>query len=385
MLNFPLSHIDFFSHYFEQKPLLCSAVMEKSVVGLQDIDALLDTLEPDERRLQMFLQGQVPPPQFLDEVFELGRHKHRINKDGFFNLLQQGATLVINQAEDTASIFKRLCAEIANFTGQTSSSNAYLSFGGKGTFGKHWDTHDVFAVQLIGKKHWQLFEPTLPLPLSHQSSAKFPQPPKTEPSFECTLSAGDLLYIPRGWWHNVTPFEVESLHLSIGTYPPTVLDYLMWICKTQLPQSLAARKTCPSQIKDPALTQAIEKFSKSVNQQQNLHAFNNSQRVNAQHSGEFQTALILNKNNIADNQLVSLNARIAADQNTHSIEINDMTLNINSTGRLLIGLLQLHGQLSWGELRELLGHIPGAALHQTAVDLSRYELLNIHTPRKFTH
>lgn len=115
MLNLPLSHRDFFCHYFEKKPLLCPAVMNKNAVTLKDVDAIFNTLEPDEQRLQMFLHGQVPPTQFLDDVFALGELKKCINKDGFFTLLQQGATCVLNRAEDTSCIFKRLCADIGNF------------------------------------------------------------------------------------------------------------------------------------------------------------------------------------------------------------------------------------------------------------------------------
>jgi ribosomal protein L16 Arg81 hydroxylase len=384
MLNLPLSHSDFFSHYFEQKPLRCAAVVEPKLVDLSDVDALLNTLEPDERRLQLFLNGQVPPAEFLTDLYELGRHRKCVNKDGFYRLLQQGATLVINQAEDTSSTFKRLCTEIGQFTGQTTSSNAYLSFGGKGSFGKHWDTHDVFAVQLIGTKHWQLFEPSLPLPLSHQTSAKFPHAPPAQPSYECTLTAGDVLYIPRGWWHQVTPTDMESLHLSIGTYPPTVLDYLMWVCKNQLPQTLAARKTCPTQLNDPSIALALKHLAQLAIQPQNLDAFNSAQRGSTQQRGEFQTALMLNKDRISEDHWLSLNGFISADHSTGTVVLNELTVNLNLIGGLLIALLQYHGTLSWAEVRRQLDHIPEAHLCETALDLSRLELINIHKPRNLS-
>lgn len=385
MLNFPLSHADFLANYFEQKPVFCSGALRESLLQWQDIDALLNTQEPDERRMQMFLNGQVPPPHFLDDVFEFGRAKKRINKDRFYKLLQHGATLVINQAEDISTPVKRLCAEIGKFAHQTTSCNAYMSAGAAGTFGKHWDTHDVFAVQIIGKKRWQLFEPTLPLPLSHQTSSKLAlqsnfAPPSGTPDFECIMCEGDLLYVPRGWWHEVTPVTGESLHLSIGTYPPTTLDYVMWICKTQLPQLLAARKSCDASADNPALAQVMLHLMEEAINQNNLNSFNSTHRAVEKLNGEFHTELALQKSSFSDDLELSLASVYALAPNTSEIAVNDIHLNLNLSGRALVGLLQKNGTLSWSEVRNQLSEIPDASLKQTVLDLNRYELIHLHTP-----
>lgn len=229
-------------------------------------------------------------------------------------------------------------------------------------------------------KKWQVFEPSVPLPLSHQTSAKFPLPPQTDPIFECTLTAGDLLYIPRGWWHDVTPLDTDSLHLSIGTYPPSVRDYLLWICSTQLPASIAARKACPTQIEDLSLQMALEQLIAFAKEQEKIDAFNESQRAMAQHKTEFQSAIMLKKNALTDGHLISLNSFLTHLQNIHTISFKDKTLNTNSHGRRLINLLRIHSQLSWGDVKQYLADIPAEPLYQTTVDLSRFELLNIHTP-----
>jgi ribosomal protein L16 Arg81 hydroxylase len=59
---------------------------------------------------------------------------------------------------------------------------------------------------------------------------------------DCLLETGDLLYIPRGWWHETTPLDQPSFHLSVGLFVPTLFDYVMWVCSRFLPQSRVARK-----------------------------------------------------------------------------------------------------------------------------------------------
>ena len=43
------------------------------------------------------------------------------------------------------------------------------------------------------------------------------------------LNDGDVLYIPRGWWHEAFPLGEPSLHLTVSLTPPTAMDYLGWV------------------------------------------------------------------------------------------------------------------------------------------------------------
>ena len=45
---------------------------------------------------------------------------------------------------------------------------------------------------------------------------------------EDVLKPGDLLYIPRGWWHAAAPLNEPSLHLSISVENPTISEVLTW-------------------------------------------------------------------------------------------------------------------------------------------------------------
>jgi hypothetical protein len=43
------------------------------------------------------------------------------------------------------------------------------------------------------------------------------------------LEDGDMLYIPRGWWHVAFPVGEPSLHLTVATVPPHGMDLLQWL------------------------------------------------------------------------------------------------------------------------------------------------------------
>src|SRR5688572_14317887 len=168
MLKLPITHEMFMDRYFEQEPLLCAGALSETRLNWQELDRALQTLEPDPTVLQIFLDGQVDPANYTSDFFEIGRSRKRLNKHRFYDLMQHGATLVLNRAEELFPDCRHLSSLIGQFARQPTTSNAYASFSGplskaQGTFGKHWDTHDVFAIQLIGKKLWQLYPPTQPL------------------------------------------------------------------------------------------------------------------------------------------------------------------------------------------------------------------------------
>ena len=50
----------------------------------------------------------------------------------------------------------------------------------------------------------------------------------TLPLWEGMLVDGDLLYIPRGWWHVATPLDEPTLHLTVGVNNPNGADFLAW-------------------------------------------------------------------------------------------------------------------------------------------------------------
>jgi hypothetical protein len=145
--------------------------------------------------------------------------------------------------EGASLAIRELCNQVARFTSAPTVANGYISFGDKETFGNHWDTHDVFAIQLIGRKRWLVYEPTFPLPLTGQTSLLHKSECPEQPVIDEILEAGDILYIPRGWWHTAVPLREETFHIAVGVHPHSVADYAAWVAKHILPDVLACRQS----------------------------------------------------------------------------------------------------------------------------------------------
>ena len=245
MVDFGMTPREFHDTLLEKTVHLRKLAHPAPLFTWSDVDALLNQIEPVEPFFRLFVDGPVPAETYTREVMESGLRRRRLIPDRFTRLMAGGATLVINRMEVFSVEARRLCGEVERFAGYQTTANGYITFGGQGTFGKHWDVHDVFAFQLIGSKQWKVYPPTFPYPLSNHTSAQlgqqFPLGTPT-PALDCQLETGDLLYIPRGWWHQVTPLDQPSFHLSVGLFVPTVFDYVIWVMSRALPQNPSARK-----------------------------------------------------------------------------------------------------------------------------------------------
>lgn len=243
-MNLGMSRAGFIGDYFEKQFFVCKQAFSGHGVEWRHINEALFSWDPREGLIHLHKDGLVPLEKYTEPFLDVGLQRLRIVKDVFNGYLRDGATLVLNRLDTKSLPIQRLTMAIARFVGEKAVANGYVAFGGEGTFATHWDTHDVFAVQLIGRKRWKVFEPTFPLPLPHQKSKEHKHACPVEPVFDGILEAGDVLYIPRGWWHEAIPLEnEETLHIAVGIHTAHVADYVAWSCGNALAQVLDFRKT----------------------------------------------------------------------------------------------------------------------------------------------
>ncbi|RCG26483.1 hypothetical protein DQ384_28995 [Sphaerisporangium album] len=127
--------------------------------------------------------------------------------------LGRGATLVLQGVHRRCLPLRDLTRRLATEIGHAVSVNAYLTPPSAQGFGAHFDPTHAWLTQLEGTKKWRLWE--------------YGRRPATDaPDLELVLSEGDVLWIPRGWWHEGASGERPSLHLTFAVVATTLADVL---------------------------------------------------------------------------------------------------------------------------------------------------------------
>lgn len=283
MFNFSIKPEQFFAEYYEESPYLEKNAFQSNMTW-NEVDHVLHCMQPmcSYARLHDG-KNLIPQSDYTESHLHVGLHSHRFVQEALYQHLRDGSTLIIDRMEIFSATIKRYCDFFAEFIGHPVVANGYAAFGEKQSFGNHWDTHDVFAVQLIGRKRWRVYRPTFMLPMPDQTSKNYKQECPKDPVLDIYLNAGDVLYIPRGWWHTAIPGNEETFHIAVGVHPARLAHYATWVVQHLLPEHLCARysfsdnvpeaerlEEISAQFKalllDPAKLQAFKKTVKDYNQ-----------------------------------------------------------------------------------------------------------------------
>ena len=141
-------------------------------------------------------------------------------------LLGQGASMVLDTVHEVAPRVAHLTQSMSQALDCACVANLYAGWRSQRAFDVHWDAQEVFVLQLTGRKRWQVFAPTRLHPLSDDSEKAVP--PTGQPVWDGILNDGDMLYLPRGWWHVAFPLDEPSLHISWGAEPANGADFIHW-------------------------------------------------------------------------------------------------------------------------------------------------------------
>jgi len=152
----------------------------------------------------------------------------QVSSDQVFAEFAGGATIVLQGLH-------RLWPPIIDFTraliddlGHPAQVNAYVTPPSSQGFDPHYDTHDVFVLQISGEKHWRIHAPVHVDPLRsqpwEQHRGAVARAATQDPVIDAVLRPGDALYLPRGWIHSATALGATSVHLTVGMSAYTRAD-----------------------------------------------------------------------------------------------------------------------------------------------------------------
>lgn len=151
--------------------------------------------------------------------------------------LRQGATLILNRVDEMHEPATILCSTLERTLEMPVRATMYAGWRSTKGFDIHSDDHDVFILQIAGRKHWKLYG-------NPDQSGRTPLDRRETPlgsQWEGILNDGDLLYIPRGIPHVAVPCNEPTLHLTIGLHSMTGLDLVRWAVEQIKNDQLLAR------------------------------------------------------------------------------------------------------------------------------------------------
>ncbi len=207
-----------------------------------------------ERSMKMVLNGRdLEPKEFcMPGRTREGNQAMLPDPRRVTNYLQQGATLILDLVERLSPGIAALAASLEMVLGNLAVCNVYCSWHARQGFSSHFDGTDVFALHIDGEKTWRLYEGRFQDPVHGSGFEYAGLPPEQHVSArgkllkEVHMKPGDVLYIPRGQYHDAIAGSEASLHLTFGLVPRTGHDFM-----TVLLRSLCA---------DPLFREALPHF-----------------------------------------------------------------------------------------------------------------------------
>nr|WP_232534304.1 cupin domain-containing protein [Plantactinospora sp. KBS50] len=217
----------FAAGHWGRTPLLSRAAELDNPAGFTDLLSPADADELLSRRglrtpfLRVAKDGDLlPAARYTGGGGSGAEITDQVLDERVLRLYAEGATLVLQGLHRIWPPLVDFTRELGLALGQPLQVNAYLTPAGSQGFATHYDTHDVFVLQVDGHKHWRIHPPVLPDPLERQPwgghADEVSAVASGPPALDVVLAPGDALYLPRGWLHSAQAQEAGSLHLTVG-------------------------------------------------------------------------------------------------------------------------------------------------------------------------
>ncbi len=170
----------------------------------------------------------VPPARYTGSGGAGAMVADQVHDDAVLRLFAEGTTVVLQGVHRTWEPVGALAASLAAELGHPVQVNAYVTPPQSQGFASHYDTHDVFVLQVAGRKQWRVHEPVLPAPLPdepwEQRRDEVAARAEGSPVVDTVLEPGDCLYLPRGFLHSAVALGGTSIHLTFGIHATTQRD-----------------------------------------------------------------------------------------------------------------------------------------------------------------
>lgn len=241
----PVSPAAFFADTYEKRPLLIPAqdrTRFDELLSVAAIDRFLATTSPCYPDVFLVDATRDLPPE--EYSFQNGLPAGRLDLPRVYQHFAAGATISISHLQECLPELAALCRAAEKVFSGHFQTNIYLSPPNAQGFKTHFDSHDVFVLQVAGSKIWTLNDTGIELPLHGQrfEPGTHAAGPVTQ---EFTLRPGDLFYCPRGLYHAARSTDEVSLHITLGLIGKTWADVVTEALSEAVLASPAFRANLP--------------------------------------------------------------------------------------------------------------------------------------------
>lgn len=224
----PMGAAEFQAAYADRKPLHVPAppgAEKHTLLTWAAFNSLLgQTHLWDSEKLQMMhREVDVPPERYCRSRPSTQGMIWRPDPEMVELMLGAGASILANDMLTLHAPINEAGVALARAMGAHVGASVFCSFKGARVLGTHYDVHDVFAVQTEGEKVWNFYEGRVADPLDYPPGLTHADVERDRGplAFTVTMRPGDVLYVPRGVYHDAVAVDSPSLHVSFTVKPLT--------------------------------------------------------------------------------------------------------------------------------------------------------------------
>jgi JmjC domain len=256
----PVAVTEFFTKYFQRVPLVSPGSPERSA-GLVSLECVIEAAAADSgRRRGVVLMRTLTPHAQESAGNSAMKARSSVPLAEVRDYVEQGYPIVWNGARGASAALDAMSHALSQAFGANVWPNIYLTGREGGSpFDFHFDAHEVLTIQCEGRKEWRISKMRADRPLDT---------PALKPHIGATLTAGraealeqilitttvgpgDVIYIPRGLFHNAMSLSERSLHVTFGIAPLSGMDAVEVLVQLAISDP-AFRDYLPLSFEDPA-------------------------------------------------------------------------------------------------------------------------------------
>ena len=277
---------DFFLNNFGKKYLYKKDIIRNhsKIMSLDILNEILSirTNWNNKNFIMMLDRKPINYSEYSSLFLETAGKFLRPDVDKVQNWISRGSSIVLNEIDSMNTGLISVANELQSLTGGRCQGNLYFSMQSHQAFGPHCDEHDVFAIHFEGEKIWNIYENIELNPINHPNFKYSPEERIKKAGKlidQVTLRPGDLLYLPRGQYHDALASKSGAIHVAFGlTYlKPIDIISVLWdkLINSDYMRQDIDRKSTKQDLKNHLKTIALE-LEKVICTDENTEIFFNN-------------------------------------------------------------------------------------------------------------